>query len=597
MRFRLFLNLLADIVAVVGGRFVLYVGLLVLSGLIEGATLASVVPLLAAAGVGSSGPGLGGRFGNIAVSLLERFGVQPDVVSIGLIVVAALTVSTGFFLAQAYLGVSLQTEYVYRWQQRLASSIFAARWEYFQRRRRGDLINAIVTETQTLGSAFYQAGLFLTGVIHGALFLAISAALSGVTTAVVMTVGAMLFLVTRPLIHRAYVRGTGISHENAELQSLAGELVSGAKLVKATATEPEAVSLLTGAADRLRQHFLANAFDVQVVKGVFDFGAAAMGALILVAGQTIFHVDVAVTLVILAIFVRLMPKLTGVQHSLQSLTVSLPAIELIHGMAAESGREAEAASAEALPQSLRLGPLHVSLRDVHVQYGAVAALAGVDVEIPAGSCVAFVGGSGAGKSSLVDAVIGLVPVSRGVIRIGGVPLDGLPLAAFRHRIGYMGQETVLYNATIGDNVRWGKRTSAAAEFDEAIRLAGADRFIGILEKGYDTPVGDSGGLLSGGERQRLALARAALGRPGLLILDEATSALDAETERAVTDAVAALRGRTTVMIVAHRLSSVRIADTIYVIETGRIVEHGSWQDLMERRGRLHQLWYLQHAGE
>ena len=303
------------------------------------------------------------------------------------------------------------------------------------------------------------------------------------------------------------------------------------------------------------------------------------------------------TLVILAIFVRLMPKLTGVQHSLQSLTVSLPAIELIHRMAAESGREAEAASAEDLPPSLRLGPLHVSLRDVHVQYGPVAALAGVDVEIPAGSCVAFVGGSGAGKSSLVDAVIGLVPVSRGVIRIGGVPLDGLPLAAFRHRIGYMGQETVLYNATIGDNIRWGKRTSAAAEFDEAIRLAGAEGFIGRLGKGSDTPVGDSGGLLSGGERQRLALARAALGRPGLLILDEATSALDAETERAVTDAVAALRGRTTVMIVAHRLSSVRIADTIYVIEAGRIVEHGSWQDLMERRGRLHQLWHLQHAGE
>jgi ATP-binding cassette subfamily B protein len=232
---------------------------------------------------------------------------------------------------------------------------------------------------------------------------------------------------------------------------------------------------------------------------------------------------------------------------------------------------------------------------LQVRFGRVAALAGIDLEIPAGTCVALVGGSGAGKSTLVDAVLGLVAPTSGWVRINGIALDELPLASLRRRIGYMGQDTVLYNGSIRENILWGTPSADDGMLDEAVRLAGADAFIAKLQFGYETPVGDGGRLLSGGERQRLGLARAALGRPGLLILDEATSALDAETERTVTAAVAALKGKTTTILIAHRLSSARIADTIVVMEGGVIVEHGTWDALMERRGRLYHLWELQHA--
>jgi ATP-binding cassette subfamily C protein len=397
------------------------------------------------------------------------------------------------------------------------------------------------------------------------------------------------------LIRRAYRFGVGIAADNAALQSLASELIPGGKLVKATATEAEAVRLLTSTADRLRHHFFANAFDVQIVKAVFDFGTAAMGAGILALSLSRRGSDPAVTLVVLALFVRLMPKLTGIQHAVQALTTSLPGFELLQFLAEEAEGEAEPLSAAPLPEGLRRGPFEVSLRELHVRYGTVAALAGIDLKIPAGACVALVGGSGAGKSSLVDAVLGLVPVSRGHITINGIALEQLPLAALRRRSGYMGQDAVLYNATIRDNILWGKQDSDNGRLADAVRLAGADGWIKNLSGGYDAPVGDRGGLLSGGERQRVALARAALGTPGLLILDEATSALDAETERTVTDAVAALKGKTTVIMIAHRLSSARIADTIAVMEGGLIVEHGTWDALMERRGRLYHLWELQHA--
>jgi ATP-binding cassette subfamily C protein len=596
-RSHLFSRLWSDILSVVGGRYVLYVGLMAVTGFMEAVSLASVVPLLAALGVGSADVTAGGRLGRIAVFVLQKAGAAPTPAGIGLVVLAALVLSTSLFLMQAYVGARLQTTYVYRWQRRMARSIFGARWAYFLERRHGDLINALVTEAQRVGAAFYQVGLLLTGVIHSVLFLLIAAALSGVTTAFVMAGAAVLFLVTRPLIRRSYEFGTGIAREDAALQSMAGELVSGAKLVKATATEPDAVALLTGSADRLRQHALRNAFDVQVIKGVFEFGAAAMGALILVASQSLLTVDPAVTLVILAIFVRLMPKLTSVQHGLQSLSFILPAVEVVQAFAREAESQAEEPSNDALPTRLRQGPLAVTLHQVSVRYGVVEALSAVDLEIRAGFCVALVGGSGGGKSTLVDAVLGLVPLTSGSISINGEPLARLPLASLRRRVGYMGQETVLYNASIRDNVLWGNAGADAGALDEAARIAGADGFIRKMTLGYDTVVGDRGALLAGGERQRLGLARAILGKPGLLILDEATSALDAETDRAVTDAVAALKRTTTIVMIAHRLSSVRIADTICVMEGGRIVEQGSWDALMQRRGRLHELWRLQHAEE
>ena len=205
----------------------------------------------------------------MALSLLALLGLEPTLISIAMVVLSAMVFSSMLFLVQAYIGASLQTSYVYRWQKLLFSGIFGSRWVFFLKHRHGDLINAVVTEAPRMGSAFYQVGLLLTGVVHGLIFLGVAAALSGLTTAAVIGAAAMLFLITRPLIRRAYLIGTGISRENADLQSMAGEFVSGAKLLKATATEGEAVRILAATADRLRSHVMANAFDMQIVKGVF----------------------------------------------------------------------------------------------------------------------------------------------------------------------------------------------------------------------------------------------------------------------------------------------------------------------------------------
>jgi len=592
---RAFIRLFRDIREVVGAPYAAYLGLVVLSGLMEGATLASVVPLLVLAGVGSRGTDGSGRMVEFVSSAVGRLGFAPTLPSVGIVVLSTVAVSALVFVLCARLGARLQAAYVFRWRQRLIAAIFGARWSYLVHCRQGDLLNAVVMEAQQLAGAFYQTGVLLTGVVHSLVFISVAAALSAPTTMLILGGGAVLFLATRPLASRAYRIGKQTSAENAALHSAATELIAGAKLVKATATEGEAVHVLATTADRLRRRFQTHAVDVQLVKAVFDFGAAALLAGVLIANATWFAVNPATTVVILAIFVRLMPKLSEVQQSAQWLAGSLATVESLHATVAQAEADAERAAEEPLPEALREGPLAVAANAVSVRYGDLAALSNVTLQVAPGSCVALVGGSGAGKSTLVDAILGLVPLAAGDITVNGVSLAQLPLASLRRRIGYVGQETLLYNASIRDNVQWGRLPRSEDELDASMRLAGADAFVRRLPAGYDAPVGDRGALLSGGERQRLGLARAVLGRPGLLILDEVTSALDAESERAVMSAVAALKGRTTIVIIAHRLSSVRIADTICVLERGAVVEHGPWDELMRRRGRLHELWSLQQT--
>ncbi|HEX2077597.1 MAG TPA: ABC transporter ATP-binding protein, partial [Longimicrobium sp.] len=194
-------------------------------------------------------------------------------------------------------------------------------------------------------------------------------------------------------------------------------------------------------------------------------------------------------------------------------------------------------------------------------------------------------------------VMGLVSPREGRIVVDGRAVDESWLGAWRSGIGYVAQDTLLFNDTVLANLLWARPEATEAEVWEALRLAAAEGFVAALPDGAATVIGERGVRLSGGERQRLALARALLRRPALLILDEATSALDAENERRIRDAIQRLHGSMTILMITHRLPSVRDADVVHVMEAGRLVESGTWAELMSRPGgRFRRLWASQ-AGE
>jgi subfamily B ATP-binding cassette protein MsbA len=249
------------------------------------------------------------------------------------------------------------------------------------------------------------------------------------------------------------------------------------------------------------------------------------------------------------------------------------------------------------PGARELAPFSASLRyeKVSFGYGADRVLRSLDLAIARGETVALVGPSGAGKTTLVNLLPRLYDPLEGRVTFDGVDLRDATLKSLRRQVGLVTQETVLFDTSVRENIAYGERSPSEARVRAAARAACADEFIDRLPQGYDSPVGEGGARLSGGQRQRLAIARAIYKDAPILILDEATSQLDAESEALVARALGNLmRGRTT-LVIAHRLSTVRRADRIVVLDEGRIAEEGSHAALLTRRGlyrRLHDMQYF-----
>lgn len=235
----------------------------------------------------------------------------------------------------------------------------------------------------------------------------------------------------------------------------------------------------------------------------------------------------------------------------------------------------------------------VSLEDVHFSYGEGAALNGLSLTAEGGKTTALVGASGAGKSTVFALIERFYDPLSGKIVIDGQPINEVSMTSLRRNIAYVGQESYLFNISLRDNIAVGKPDATQAEIEAAARAANAHDFILDLPEGYDTLPGEGGGRLSGGQRQRVAIARAMLRDAPILLLDEATSALDAESEAKIQSALETLMAGRTTLVIAHRLSTVRHAHQIHVLDRGRVIESGSHDALFEHDGIYRRLCELQ----
>jgi ATP-binding cassette subfamily C protein len=271
----------------------------------------------------------------------------------------------------------------------------------------------------------------------------------------------------------------------------------------------------------------------------------------------------------------MLPQFSAIQNSYQYILNMLPAFEDVVSLEKLCRENVENLSYKKSPTRLRK---EVSFHNVSFSYQEEHfSIIGLNLRIKAGKTTAIAGPSGAGKSTIADMVMGLIrPV------IGTVTLDGDSISqSWRNEIGYVAQDTFLFNETVRFNLLLAKPDAEEKDLIETLKLASAYDFISKLPEGLDTIIGDRGVRLSGGEKQRLALARALLRKPALLILDEATSNLDSENEKRIIKAIDDLHGEMTILMIAHRLSTIKNADYIYLLDDGRVKDSGTWNELLK----------------
>lgn len=586
-------TLLADTARVLRWRAALLLAAMTANGLLEGTGLLLLFPLLARMGVG--GAGAQNSLGRAIGAVLARIGVGDRLGPLLLVIVLVYVVQHTVFLAQSMLAATYEQRYIMGWRETLFRALFRARWPYFANRQGGHLANTLLNDTRRAGGALHLLAQAAASFIFVVVYIAVAFAAAWPIALVVSLFALVMSFAVRPLLRLGYRAGAQLGERMSALQILTNEFLAGAKLIKATATEDKAGAAFVREMTREARLNRAASVYPDLIRSIFEIAAIILLTGSLWLGLGVLGVDSASIMVSVYIFIRIYQRLSFMQQNLQALQSYAPAVQVLRATLDEAVAEDEFARAPATVSALppESGGASIELDRVAVHYGAAAALDGVSLAIPAGSIVGIAGASGAGKSTLIDCILGLASPDAGAVLIDGRNLAALSLKAWRRQVGYVAQDTYLFNADIRANISWGNPDASDADIARAARQARAYDFIAALPQGFATAVGDRGVRLSGGERQRLGLAMALAGEARLLILDEATSALDSESERLVMDAIAGLRGRLTVIVIAHRLSTLRVADRIVFLEHGRLVEAGSWEELLQPGTRFHAMWSLQ----
>ena len=481
-------------------------------------------------------------------------------------------------------------EYSLALREQLYSTIAGAKWEQLAAERQTDTIDLFTAQCSQVSHGVSMIVSLLTSVVSAVVSLSIALWLSMPVTVFVLLAGGAFAMVFRKLLKASRHFGDEMIRINRAMYSELFDQLRSIKEVRSYGVRKEHTLLFNQISRSFKDAKLKYMRQQAFPSMLYSIAAAGMIGIIFVVSTLGFRMDAAKLMVLVYVFTRLWPLLSGFINKITAIQTILPAHEKLSEAFRTFVQEESSENTEILPfeHTIEFRNVRFAYRDSEEDV-----LKDVNFTLEKGSITALIGRSGAGKTTIADLLLGFLEPTGGEILIDGVPLTGANLSGWHKSLGYIPQEPLILNASVRENLQRFHPNATEADMVEALKKAQALDVVENLPKGLDTLLGDAGIRLSGGERQRIVLARVLMNNPRLIVMDEATSALDYESEAAIRKAIRELSDQVTVLIIAHRLATVRTARYALVLENGTITETGELNQLLDNpQGYVSKLMYI-----
>jgi len=561
-----------------------------LTSFTEGIGISLFIPFLESIGQKNIVPQTGNWFFDSLGSVFNS--IQPDTrlltISFCIFIVVLLRAALTYCNMVTFTWLTMKVGH--RIRSRLFEQLMTVSFRFIEKCSSGRLLNALSTETWRATDAL--SGLFriLIGVCSIAVYFTLLMLISWKLTLLVTAIMVVISVIVRLLTRQTQSLGEKVTWYNTELTNRMVEGIDGMKVIRAFVRESYEQKRFAQTSRKLTNLIVRLTMLHGTISPVYQVLTAA---LLLAVLLTNIHSPEKIHSILIFIFIlyRLQPRIIALDGARNRIVSLASAVEEINSLLAETRKSLPNGT---IPfKELKKG---IFFNKLTFKYNSEEkpALQKISISIPVGKTTALVGHSGAGKSTLIKLLLRFYDASEGNIYVDDYPMKSLETESWRKTIALVSQDVYVFNASIQDNIAYGRLGADGEEIIAAARIADAHEFICQLPHGYDTKIGDRGIRLSGGQLQRITLARAIVRKPGIIILDEATNALDSISEQLIQEALEKLSLDCTVIVIAHRLSTIENADQIIVLNKGRVCEQGTFQDLLKLDGYFARLYKLQY---
>lgn len=560
--------------------------LMIFPPLLEGLSVTFLLPLIQ--GIDSES-----KINKVFMILFNKIGIDYTLVNILIIMVLTVTISAFILIYQTSVTSKILNSLTVKLRSQLIKESFELDYLKASTYSHGYLNQAIVNETNSVIFSFQLLATLLVSLFYALIYTLIPLAINPRLFFFMFVFGLLILPIFKWINGKVKIYSKLTSKKMSSLQSLLIQSLSNFKYLKATnqnraiedKISKESVDLGNV---RYKQNLLAGISKAGFEPIIISIIAFLVYYFVEIRGENIIEFGFLIFLIN-----RSLRSVFGMQQNMQKLFSSWGSVKVIKNFKEDLNAYKELKNSN--PISVTKGD--ITLDNVFFSYGEDLILKNVSIDINENSTVAFVGESGSGKSTLVNIIIGLLKVKSGEVRIGGISLSNIDLESLRMKIGYITQESVIFNTSLKDNISLWDNTVSEDELIKKVSVAAEkshlSSFLKNCSAGFETTLGENGVKMSGGQRQRVCIARELYKEPSILVCDEATSALDSETEREIQRNIDEMKGQCTIILIAHRLSTVKDADVIFVMKDGEVVESGSYDTLLKLNGHFKKMVELQ----